>query len=155
MQNKKRTFANIILWLIFPLILGSCLTEDSPIPDREVYLRRNIISTNLLSPGSYLYITVPELSSDRLGYGGLIVVYTYDETEPYCAFDVTCPNEATPTIRISEPDDLLICTCETCGERYNLMFGLGTPMDGISKYGLKKYTAYIDPNNDQYIIVTQ
>jgi len=134
-------------------MLVSCETEHTKIPDRAVYLRRNINDAELLSPGKYLYVITPTLSSDRLGYAGIIVVHSYDALEPYCAFDLACPNCVSPTIRISEPNDLLICNCPQCGESYDLMNGLGYPTKHISKVGLKKYTAYIDPYDDRYIKV--
>jgi len=143
--------------LVLPLlcfIFSGCDTEYTTIPDCEVYLRRNIINEGFLTAGAYIYVAEPVLERDILGYGGIIVVYTYDPVEPYCAFDLACPNCVSPTIRISEPDDMLVCTCETCGERYDLFYGNGNPLDGISKVYLKKYSAYIDPGNELYIIVT-
>jgi hypothetical protein len=149
------------LLLVLLLLIG-CNTDETRIPNYEVSLRRNINSSKsdeflqagFLKAGDCIYCTTRKLSSDRLGFGGVIVVYTFDPSDPYCAFDLACPNEADASIKIGKPDDMLVCTCEKCGERYNLMFGLGTPMDGISKYPLKKYSAYVDPNDDQYIKVT-
>ncbi len=148
----RRIAAPAIVMMCCLLLLG-CQTEQTRIPDCAVYLRRNINNAGLLSPGKYLYVKTPLLDSDRLGFGGLIVIYSYDELEPYCAFDLACPNCVSPSIRISEPNDQLVCTCPECGERYDLFHGLGVPLRGISKVGLKKYTAYIDPFNNFYIIV--
>lgn len=134
-------------------ILVSCETEHTKIPDCAVYLRRNINDEGLLSPGKYLYVKTPTLSSDRLGYAGILVVYSYDALEPYCAFDLACPNCVSPTIRVGVPNDLLVCKCPQCGESYDLMNGLGSPIKHISKVGLKKYTAYIDPYDERYIKV--
>lgn len=134
-------------------VFFSCETEHTKIPDCAVYLRRNINDERLLSPGNFLYVKTPKLSSDRLGYAGIIVVYTYDELEPYCAFDLACPKCVSPNIRVGEPDNMLVCVCPQCGERYNLFYGLGTPLKGISKVGLKKYTVYKDPSNNDYIKV--
>lgn len=119
-----------------------------------VFLKRNISQIDLLSPGKFFYITTPTLSSDRLGYGGLVLAYCYDELEPYCAFDLTCPYCLSPTIKVGEPDSMLVCTCPGCGERYDLFYGMGIPLEGISKWPLKEYSAYISPSNSLYIEVT-
>lgn len=139
--------------VLFCSILVGCEPEHTKIPDRAVYLRRNINDEGLLSAGKYLYVTTPTLDSDRLGYAGIIVVYSYDELEPYCSFDLACPNCVSPTIRVGVPSDLLVCTCPECGERYDLFYGLGIPLRGISKVAMKKYTAYIDPFDNRYIKV--
>lgn len=135
------------------MISVACETEQDRIPNVPVFLKRNINQINLLSPGSYYYISQPTLSSDRLGFGGLVVAYCYDELEPFCAFDLACPYCASASIRVSEPDDAMVCTCPNCGERYALFYGLGIPQEGISKWPLKKYTAYISLSNPLYIEV--
>lgn len=135
-------------------VLISCEIEHTKIPDCAVYLRRDIYNEGLLPPSSFLYVTSRKIEIERLGYGGIVVVHRDDPQEPYCAFDLACPNCVSPSIRVGEPDSMtLVCACPECGENYDLFFGLGTPINGISKVGMKKYSAYLDPGNDRYVIV--
>lgn len=152
--QRSLRFRNIGLLLLTTLVTLACETEKDRIPDVPVFLKRSISQIGLLSPGTYYYITTPALSSDRLGYGGLVLAYCYDELEPYCAFDLTCPYCLSLTNKVSEPDSMMVCTCPGCGERYDLFYGMGIPLEGISKWPLKEYSAYINPSNSLYIEVT-
>lgn len=151
LRHRSKQFGLIMLTL---LLTVACETEKDRIPNMPVFLKRNVNQIDLLSPGKYYYIATPTLSSDRLGFGGLVLAYCYDELEPYCAFDLACPYCATATIQVSEPDSMLVCTCPNCNERYDLFYGMGIPLEGISKWPLKKYSAYIDPSNSLYIVVS-
>lgn len=132
--------------------LCGCESEYTTIPDAAVDLRRSISNYRLYDQGAYLYIdeNAYRVDYERYGFGGVIIVHTYDPLDIYCAFDISCPNEKSQTVRISEPDDMMVCTCEGCGERYDLLMGTGFPMDGISNIPLKKYTVSWD---DLYIYV--
>jgi len=149
-EGHFRRSRSLLMMIGILLLIVGCESKETTIPDRPVYLRRNLVENNLLPVGSYLYVTQP-VGSDKLGFGGIIIVHTYEDD--YCAFDLACPKEQTPSVRIGKPNELLICTCESCGEQYDLMYGLGTPLKGISKVPLKRYSAYIDPFDDQYIVV--
>ena len=149
-RHRSKQFG--LVFLTFLLVVA-CETEQDRIPNVPVFLKREINGIKLWSPGNYYYITTP-VGNDRLGYGGLIVAYCYDELEPYCAFDLACPHCVSPTIRVSEPNEMLVCTCPNCGERYDLLYGMGIPLDGISKWPLKEYSAYISPSNSLFIEVT-
>lgn len=134
-------------------LLLSCEIERTKIPDCAVFLKRNI-NEGLLAIPSFLYVTSTNLEEEYLGYAGIVIVHRGDMEEPYCAFDIACPNCVSPSIRVSKPDSMtLICSCPVCGEHYDLIFGLGNPTKHISKVGMKKYSTNIYPNNERYIIV--
>lgn len=134
-------------------VLSGCEIERTKIPDCPVYLRRDMYVNGLRDPLAFIYVTTSQSNFDRLGYGGIVVVHREDIQEPYCAFDIACPNCVSPSIRVSVPDSMLKCTCLNCGEKYDLFFGIGNPLKRISKVGMKKYSTYEDSGDPRYIIV--
>lgn len=160
-SSVSRT-VSCLAWGLLCFLLSGCEIEQTKIPDYPVFLRRNINEIELFEPGDYLYVkpaastpNTPVPSSDRLGYGGILLVFCHDALEPYCAFDIACPNCVSPSIRVSEPNDILVSTCPECGEAYDMLHGLGIPTKKISRVGMKKYKVYIDPADERYIIVDQ
>jgi nitrite reductase/ring-hydroxylating ferredoxin subunit len=139
--------------LLFVLLAGlsGCDGYVSSIPDMEVYLKRNLTTEKLNTFGAYLYVTEPVLAIDRIGFGGLLIVHAQDNI--FYAVDLACPHEVDPDVRISPPDVMGICKCPTCGEEYDMSYGMGTPRKGISKETLKHYNVSFDDND--YIIVTR
>ena len=149
--NYKKSLSGIFfLFLSLSALFISCEPVETGIPDFPVSIKRNIDIYKLVNYGSYLYITEQEVDRDRIGFGGIIVVKAYDGI--YYAFDLACTNEKNSSIIVGRPGETLICTCKTCGEVYDLSFGLGTPTKGLSKLPLKRYNTYIDDYN--YLIVT-
>lgn len=144
---KKSLFVTLC---IFASFCFSCVPADTGIPDYPVYVKRNIDTEKLVNFGSYLYLKDRQLEKDRIGYGGILVVKAFDGF--YYAFDLCCTNEKDPKILISPPTESLTCTCETCGEVYDMSFGLGVPTKKLSKVPLKRYSTYIDEYN--YLIVS-
>lgn len=141
----KRTLQVMFLFMLF-----SCSTEENPIPDRQVYIKRNIATAGLTSSMTYLYIKNRTLATDRIGFGGIVIVR--DAEGSFAAFDIACPNECDEDIVVGKPNEMLQCACDSCGEVFDLSFGLATPTKGISHWQLKKYSVRIDGNNN--IIVT-
>ena len=77
--------------------------------------------------------------TDRVGYGGILVYTFVNGTETnYCAFDLCCPNEVNPNIRIY-PNDRGEAVCKSCGTVYQLLTGTGMVISGPSKWNLKRY----------------
>ncbi len=143
----KKKFA--LLPILFVLMAG-CTGYVSSIPDREVYFKRNINTENLTPFGAYMYVTTVR-GIDRIGFGGLLIYHAQDNV--FYAVDLACPKEVTYNIRISPPDDLGMCKCETCGEVYDMTFGQGSPTKGIAKEPLRHYTVSFDEND--YIFITR
>jgi nitrite reductase/ring-hydroxylating ferredoxin subunit len=135
----------VISFLLF-LSLFACGRYQSSIPESPVFMRRNLNTINCLFPGDYYYITEPQTASDRLGYGGLLLVRGFDDQ--YYAYDLACPVECRTDVRVGQPSEVLEVVCPQCGESYQLGFGLGTPSTGISGEGLRRYSVSVDVNNE-------
>ena len=135
----------VISFLLF-LSLFACGRYQSSIPESPVFMRRNLNTINCLFPGDYYYITEPQTASDRLGYGGLLLVMGFDDQ--YYAYDLACPVECRTDVRVGQPSEVLEVVCPQCGESYQLGFGLGTPSTGVSKEGLKRYSVVVDVNSE-------
>ncbi|MCE5175631.1 MAG: hypothetical protein ABFC90_05175 [Bacteroidales bacterium] len=146
----KRYLSARWLFLVLFLISAGCDGFDSSIPDAYVYVKRDITATKLNEPNTTCYISKSNLANEGLGYGGIIIVHAFDGE--YYAFDLSCPVEHESDIRIGYADQSLICKCDSCGEEYELGFGLGTPKNHKSKEALRRYKVTI-VNND--IIVTR
>ena len=139
-----------ILPILFALMAG-CTGYVSSIPDREVYFKRDINTENLTPFGAYMYVTEPVYAVDKIGFGGLLIYHAQDNV--FYAVDLACPKEMTYNVRISPPDDLGMCKCQTCGEVYDMTFGQGSPTKGIAKEPLRHYTVSFDEND--FIFITR
>lgn len=123
-------------------ILSACGNNNrSPIPDVPVNLDINITADapELFTLGGYKEFIVPITTSQYLGYGGLLLVRTFEDE--ICAFDLSCPHEAKSTVRI-KADNSGVARCDSCGSTYNIGYGSGFAQSGPTKYKLKKYTVY-------------
>ncbi len=130
------------------LVLSSCEGDiyRSSIPDAPVHLELNLVSQypNFAnSVNQYILFTKPRYTTDRIGYGGVIVYSTYEGK--YSAFDLACPVEAKRDVIVS-PDGTGLAKCETCGEVYDMMYGFGNPTKGVSKEPLKMYKTFLHGN---------
>jgi nitrite reductase/ring-hydroxylating ferredoxin subunit len=142
---KKAVVKKIISLLLF-LGFFACGRYRSSIPDSPVFMRRNLNTIKCLFPGDFYYITEPETVTDRLGYGGLVLLKGFDDR--YYAYDLACPVECRPDVKVGQPNEVLEVVCPQCGETYQLGFGLGTPSTGVSKEGLKRYAVVVDVNSE-------
>lgn len=118
-----------ILFILVPFFFFSCGKEEEQnvIPAYPVNFKINLNSMDavLRSPGSYKeYVkgNYPILATQSLGYGGLIIVNSIYATNvpDLFAFDLSCPNEGLPNIRIKGAGDGT-AKCEKCGKVYDLM----------------------------------
>ena len=130
-----------ILLLLTVTVFTACKDDiyRSSIPDVPVHLELNLVSQYPLFANSineYILFTEPLYATDRIGFGG-IIVYTTLEGK-YAAFDLACPVEVKRDVRV-EPDGSGFLNCPSCGEQYDIMFGLGYPTKGISQEALKIY----------------
>lgn len=120
-----------ILILNLILCFSSCEKdeEQNVLPVYPVNFKINLNSTDaiLRSPGNYKeYVkgSYPILAIQSLGYGGLIIVNSYLDLGTnglnLFAFDLSCPNEGLPDIRVKGANDGT-AKCEKCGKVYDLM----------------------------------
>lgn len=92
------------------------------------------------------------------GYGGVLLVsgqgYSGD-IEPL-AYDLSCPVERLPDVRVEIDDATLCAVCPDCGSVYDVTEAHGAPMDGPAKamhYALTPYSCY--PTTTGGYIVTR
>ena len=143
-----KRFIHISLLFLLPvglLCLISCENEDQRrIPEASVYMELNLATsypTFRNSVNDTLVFTRPRNGhpTDRVGYGGILVYTFVNGTDlNYCAFDLCCPNEVNPNIRVN-PNDRGEAVCKSCGTVYQLLTGTGMVISGPSKWNLKRY----------------
>lgn len=103
----------------------------------------------------------PYTVSSRTGFGGVLLVGVDAgdiETSialPYTpmAYDLACPVEVKPYIRIHVDESRLEGVCDVCGSRYSLLGG-GYPTEGPAKeqrYWLSRYRCKGSPNTGYMI----
>jgi hypothetical protein len=89
--------------------------------------------------------------SDRLGFGGILVINGWGENMlvNLFAYDLACPVEVDRNVQV-KPDDLGRATCPRCGAVYMIANGSGSPTSGGKNF-LKTYR--ISPSsNDSYLV---
>ena len=141
-------------WLIL-MVLCSCddTTYRSSVPAFPVRMELNIwaeyphfVQSNTLQ---YLVFQKPRYEGvDYVGYAGLLVHIGMDGA--YHAYDLACPH-CLSRDEVIEPD-ALFAVCPVCGEEYDLSYGLGVPVKGISKEALRQYTTRFDPQKGKLYI---
>jgi nitrite reductase/ring-hydroxylating ferredoxin subunit len=126
------------------LLMGCEGNYVSSIPNYPVFLDIDLrlapYNTTLKNNNnSYVLFEEPRMGkelTDRIGYGGVIVYADFEGK--YCAFDLACPHEALPSVKV-KPNDLGQLVCDSCNSVYDISFGVGHPTKGPSKEGLKRY----------------
>ena len=129
------------------LLLASVSCDDnvrSSIPVRQVNLVRSMLTDTdafgLMNPGTCKEFVTPLKATDRLGFGGLLVVcgFNFDEKQNHFAFDLACPYEVHPEVRVTM-NDALQAECSTCGSKFNVVYGTGVCAEGPAREGLRRY----------------
>jgi nitrite reductase/ring-hydroxylating ferredoxin subunit len=138
-----------LLWLLFALI--SCdKIEENPVYG-SVFLRLDLQNRDKALRGipsyqTYLYsrpgVDYNPQQNERIGLGGLLVVHT--PLGEYCAFDLACPNEPTPSRNtiVEVEEGMINAVCRRCGTKYQILNGTGIALEG-KKYGLRSYRVSI------------
>lgn len=103
----------------------------------------------LLNPATIVRVVSPRSTFDRLGYGGLAVVHSL-ELERYYAFDLSCPYENTPNVRLVLRD--LGMYCPECKTSYDVLGGSGAVLGGVGHVPLRRYKVSYDPLIKRLII---
>lgn len=175
-RGKLKVALNLISLLIVISIVSSCNTiDDDRIPNMPV-------SINLADPGLWNIYGVNGFGTFRYfirsesqpsgfsytaatytGYGGILLVNGVDpftnNTDVPLAYDLSCPVECQPTIRVYMQTNPYQAKCPVCGSVYNVVEGAGAPTDGPAltgphKYGLRRY-AVLRTNTNGYVITNR
>ena len=146
----------LILAAVLSLFGCSDSVDDNRIPYCEVHLTfKTVGDWNLYGvkgdAADYCrYINTPALripaefpytALDRTGYGGLLIVT--DILGDLHVYDLSCPYECSPQIRVEIPSGELHARCPSCGSTYEIFSNGGMPVSGPAAsrgYGLQRYS---------------
>ena len=90
----------------------------------------------------------PYTATTYVGYGGVLLISGMDpftaDTDRVLAYDLSCPVECKPSIRVQVDPSTFEAICPKCGSHYDVtMRGgaaiSGPAVDGKHKYGLRRY----------------
>lgn len=132
----------ITVILLFLVVSFACDREEySNIPYAQVsYTLFEKDIHDLAGIPSALVVTKARNQSDRIGYGGLLIVH--GTQGDYFAFDLSCPVEAKRDVKLTVDDSNIIATCPSCGAEYNIETRSGFAVKG-SKYNLTPYDVVV------------
>ena len=158
----KLTFAAVVCALLF----ASCdSVDDHRIPSMPVRIdfptvgdwqqygvsaaldSRSFIKTERLPHG------FPYTDMSATGFGGVLLACSFDNVP--LAYDLSCPVEVSPTVRVSIDKDNNVARCNKCGSTYDV-YRTGAPLSGpaVEKgYALTRYRVAPGQEALQYMIV--
>lgn len=134
-----------LLLLILCGIAFSCSTFVSNIPYARVYLELDLTYQDraLKTLSAHKIYTQKNIdqAGELTGFGGVLVYHGVNGsgTDQYYAFDAACPYEAKTSITVEVTDDGVYAICPECGSKYELLNGIGNPLEGPSDQYLKQY----------------
>jgi nitrite reductase/ring-hydroxylating ferredoxin subunit len=128
----------IPLFFIF-LLLGCERDEQKRIPDFTVYLELNLLGeyATFRNPLDTVVYDKRIKELDRNGFGGVLVNIGYDGK--YYAYDLACPYEVNPKIRVFPDESGMKAICRECGSEFDIWNGTGMVSKSPSKWNLKRY----------------
>lgn len=102
-----------------------------------------IFTTSMRQPAGFSYSY-----NSATGYGGVLLiggqnVYTGDMAP--LAYDLSCPVERLPEVRVFIDNNSLEAVCPDCGSHYNVVEANGAPLSGPAQsmhYALTPYECY-------------
>ena len=147
-----------LMMLSMTVILSGCNTnDDERIPNMAVNI--NLSDAGLWNRYGVSGFGIPQyfikslrqpvgfayLDRTLTGYGGVLLIngfdYRINEIGPL-SYDLSCPVERSPDIRIRVDSDTFEAICEKCGSKYDVTMGFGSPISGIAAsehYSLRRY----------------
>ena len=153
MARSKITFFSLTV-IFLACLLARCDNKD-PFEFPVVYLDVTInISTDpefmvLAGAGNSIELTKHPNGDNSIGYdnNGIIVYNTGYDLDPYYAFDRTCPHDLPESIAVESNGNS--ATCPQCGSVYVFPSDGQPAIGSVSKYYLKKYKTYFNPNTGE------
>ena len=94
----------------------------------------------LLEPTGAVTIVEPPTETSAIGYAGVLIVHGLLPNQFY-AYDLSCPVENSPIIRIAGQDPLNV-RCPKCQTKYDVLSGSGAVLSGSGRSPLRKYKAF-------------
>lgn len=105
--------------------------------------RNFIMGENPAQPSGF-----PYTADSRTGFGGVLLIGGMDpytaQTSAILAYDLSCPVERQPDIRVYIDGETFVAVCPQCGSHYDVTMAGGAPVSGPAaskkrNYGLKRY----------------
>lgn len=138
---------------IFPLLtlltLLACTdTIETRIPGRMVNLELDLTyqDKELNAIQAYKIYTRANIdqANEQTGFGGVLVYHGLSSsgTGAFFAFDAACPYEASASVTVEVDESAVYAICPRCGSKFELLNGIGNPVEGPSaeaKYRLQPY----------------
>ncbi len=135
----------ILLVGFFVLFVFSCedeIVSNIPWAPVDLMLYLNDQDSQLNGALSFKKFTTARAATDRLGYGGILVINGFGaDILNLRAYDLSCPVEAQRDALIV-PDNEGRAKCSRCGAVYNIASS-GAPVSG-SKFSLRQYKVSAD-----------
>ena len=99
--------------------------------------RRFILSSTRREPAGF-----PYTQTSSTGFGGILLISGIDpfsgDSSPL-AYDLACPVERKPDVRVNVEGELYEAVCPVCGSHYDVTMGGGAPLSGPAAEGKYKY----------------
>lgn len=165
-----RLLFTTLLTVILLLSPACHSVDDNRIPYAEVHLTfRTVGDWNvygvkgaaadyrkyILTQREHIPSDFPYTALDRTGYGGLLLVT--DVLGEVLAYDLACPYEARPNVRVDVPEGELYAECPMCGSTYDIFTNYGKPRSGPAAdkgYSLTRYSV-VSGGATEYRVVTR
>lgn len=129
--------------------LSSCKYENkvSSIPNSIVYYRLPINSklARALTPGGIVKVKNSNNIGEILPPKGIAIVRSIDKDNVYYAFSLICPYDY-PNNVVELNIGGIELICPKCKSHYQVVYGAGIPIKGISKLPLRRYNVFLDNN---------
>ena len=85
----------------------------------------------------------PYTAKSYTGFGGVLLIEGLDpfsgNSSMPMAYDMACPVERDPEVRIMIDNDSYMAICKTCGSVYDVTMQRGAPVSGPASFGKFKY----------------
>ena len=131
---RKKTTLCFLFSVLFFLITCGREEQRQTIPFAPVNFRIDLNGQDhaLRNPLVYKIFTERRLQTDRVGLGGLLIVSCPINENKLFAFDLACPCQGRPNVRVT-PTGTGRAICKTCGSEFITMHGLGSVYSGSAR----------------------
>lgn len=130
-----------IVLLLVALLVGCKNQTTTSIPSTKVDFKFNILTDapQLNANGGVATFIKPKYVNQYLGYGGVVVFRNF-EGSSFSAFDLTCPNEVDPQVRLNVDSIPGEAICPQCGAVFDIAYSRGYPIAGNCKSPMRQYS---------------
>ena len=143
------------------ICLGCNAVDDTRIPNMPVNISLADAGTwnayGVAGFGNFRYFTLsprqpasfPYATSSATGFGGVLLIGGMDpflgNTALPLAYDLACPVERDPNVKVKINSESTMAVCEKCGSSYDVTMQRGAPVAGPAasgsyRYSLKNYS---------------